>query len=61
MVPWTTPFFVSGFLMTKSLMGVVAQMISFAAAFLIWLPFIRVWDKKNFEMEKAAEIEETTV
>lgn len=61
MVPWTTPFFISGFLMTKSLMGVVAQMISFAAAFLIWLPFIRVWDKKNFEMEKASEIEETTV
>ncbi len=60
MVPWTTPFFISGFLMTKSLMGVVAQMISFAAAFLIWLPFIRVWDKKNFEMEKAAEIGETT-
>lgn len=55
MVPWTTPFFISGFLMTKSLMGVVAQMISFVAAFLIWLPFIRVWDKKNYDMERLAE------
>ncbi len=55
MVPWTTPFIISGFLMTKSLMGVVAQLISFAAAFLIWLPFIRIWDKRNYESEKAAE------
>ena len=55
MVPWTTPFIISGFLMTKSLMGVVAQLISFAVAFIVWLPFIRVWDKKNYEMEKADE------
>ena len=55
MVPWTTPFFVSGFLMTKSLMGVVAQMISFVAAFCVWLPFIRMWDVKNYQQEKAEE------
>ena len=53
MVPWTTPFFISGFLMTKSVMGVVAQVISFVAAFFVWLPFISVWDKKNFELEQA--------
>ena len=53
MVPWTTPFFVSGFLMTKSLMGIVAQAISFAVAFLVWLPFISIWDKKNYELEMA--------
>jgi cellobiose PTS system EIIC component len=56
MVPWTTPFFISGFLMTKSLMGVIAQLISFAASFLVWLPFIKVWDKKNYEMEKADDL-----
>lgn len=55
MVPWTTPFFVSGFLMTKSLMGVVAQLISFAAAFLVWLPFISIWDKRNYDLETAEE------
>jgi PTS system cellobiose-specific IIC component len=54
MVPWTTPFFVSGFLMTKSIMGVVAQIISFAVVFAIYLPFIRFWDIKNYKMEMEA-------
>lgn len=58
MVPWTTPFLISGFLMTQNLMGVVAQLISFAVAFLIWLPFIRVWDLKNYSMEKGEEAEQ---
>lgn len=52
MVPWTTPVFISGFLMTGSFMGVVAQAVSFVVAFIIWLPFIRAWDKKNYEMEQ---------
>jgi cellobiose PTS system EIIC component len=52
MVPWTTPFFISGFLMTKSIMGVVAQLVSFAVAFFVWLPFIKVWDDKNYLLEK---------
>jgi PTS system cellobiose-specific IIC component len=51
MVPWTTPFLISGFLMTKSVMGIFAQLISFAAAFLVWLPFIKVWDDRNYKME----------
>ena len=55
MVPWTTPFFISGFLMTGSVMGVVAQIVSFAIAFVIWLPFIRAWDKKNYEQEQLLE------
>lgn len=55
MVPWTTPFFISGFLTTGSIMGVVAQIISFAIAFVIWLPFIRAWDKKNYEQEQLLE------
>ncbi|EOS28904.1 MAG: PTS sugar transporter subunit IIC [Lachnospiraceae bacterium] len=56
MVPWTTPVFISGFLMTGSLMGVVAQIVSFVVAFFIWLPFIRAWDKTNYKMEQEAEI-----
>lgn len=55
MVPWTTPFLISGFLMTQNVMGIVAQLISFAAAFIIWLPFIKIWDDKNFVLEKAEE------
>lgn len=59
MVPWTTPFIISGFLMTQSLMGVVAQVVSFVIAFFVWLPFIRVWDKKNYELEMAESTAES--
>jgi cellobiose PTS system EIIC component len=55
MVPWTTPFLISGFLMTQSLMGVVAQIVSFVVAFLVWLPFIKIWDEKNYKMENEEE------
>jgi PTS system cellobiose-specific IIC component len=56
MVPWTTPIFFSGFLAASGgigskLMGVVAQVVGFSASFLIWLPFIRAWDKVNLKRE----------
>lgn len=55
-VPWTTPIFISGFLASAGgigsrIMGVVAQVICFAASFLIWLPFIRAWDNINVKRE----------
>lgn len=53
-IPWTTPYFISGYLMTGGkLMGVVMQLVAFAVASSIWFPFIRLWDKKNLELEKA--------
>ncbi len=51
MVPWTCPVLISGFLTTGSIMGVVAQLCGMAVSFLIWLPFIRVWDKKCYQDE----------
>ena len=56
MVPWTTPIFISGFLAASgglmgSIMGLVSQIICFAAAFVIWFPFIRVWDNINVKRE----------
>jgi cellobiose PTS system EIIC component len=54
MIPWTTPYFISGFLMTGGkIMGLVMNIVCFAAAFFVWLPFIKVWDEKNFAIEKA--------
>lgn len=53
MVPWTTPVLISGFLTTGSIMGVVAQLCGLACSFLVWLPFIMAWDRKNYEMEQA--------
>ena len=54
MVPWTCPVLISGFLTTGSIMGVVAQLCGLAVSFLIWLPFIRVWDKKCYQDELTA-------
>jgi PTS system cellobiose-specific IIC component len=54
MVPWTTPILISGFLTTGSFMGVVAQLLAIAAAFIVWLPFITAWDRKNYRMEQEA-------
>lgn len=53
MVPWTCPVLISGFLTTGSVMGVVAQLCGLAVSFLIWLPFIRVWDQKCYQDELA--------
>jgi len=51
MVPWTCPVLISGFLTTGSIMGVVAQLCGLAVSFIIWLPFIRAWDKKCYQDE----------
>lgn len=54
-VPWTTPVLISGFLGTGgNFMGVVAQLLALAVAFVIWLPFIAAWDRKNYRMELEA-------
>ena len=55
MVPWTCPILISGFLTTGSVMGVVAQLCGLAAAFVIWLPFIRAYDQKCYREELASE------
>jgi len=56
-VPWTTPIFISGFLAAAGgigakVMGVVAQLICFSVSFVIWLPFIRAWDRINVRREQ---------
>ena len=62
MIPWTTPYFISGFLMTGGkFMGLVMNIVTFAAAFFVWLPFIKIWDDRSLALEKAeAEAEART-
>ena len=57
MVPWTCPILISGFLTTGSIMGVVAQLCGLAAAFIVWLPFIKAYDDKCYREEQEAEKE----
>ena len=55
-IPWTTPYLISGYLATGGrLGGVLLQIVNFVVAFIIWLPFIRSWDKKNVAMEQAEQ------
>ncbi|MBY0595757.1 PTS cellobiose transporter subunit IIC [Bacillus bingmayongensis] len=52
-VPWTTPIFFSGYLGTGGkISGVILQLINFAIAFLIYLPFLMMWDKQKVAEEK---------
>ncbi|WP_294704584.1 PTS cellobiose transporter subunit IIC [uncultured Fusobacterium sp.] len=50
-VPWTVPVFFSGALATNSIMGGVLQIVNCFIVFIIWLPFLKVLDKKAMEME----------
>lgn len=50
-VPWTVPVFFSGVLATNSIMGGVLQLINCVIVFIIWLPFLKVLDKKALELE----------
>lgn len=45
-LPWTTPPIISGFLATNSIMGAVVQIVCLIAGVLLFLPFVRMIDKK---------------
>jgi PTS system cellobiose-specific IIC component len=52
-VPWTTPILFSGYLGSGGkLSGVVLQLVNFALAFFIYLPFLKIWDKQKVAEEK---------
>ena len=54
-IPWTTPYFISGFLATGGRIGgVILQAINFCVAFLIWAPFLKSWDKRLVLEEEGA-------
>ncbi|PGO23894.1 PTS system, cellobiose-specific IIC component [Bacillus cereus] len=52
-VPWTTPILFSGYLGSGGkISGVILQLINFALAFLIYFPFLKIWDKQKVAEEK---------
>lgn len=52
-VPWTTPILFSGYLGSGGkISGVVLQIVNFILAFLIYLPFLKMWDKQKVAEEK---------
>lgn len=61
MVPWTTPPLLSGFLATNSIMGAVVQLVCLVVGVLMFIPFVKIIDKKFLkeeqEKEQAMELE----
>ena len=51
-VPWTTPVFLSGILATNSLRGGLLQLVQMAIVFVVWIPFLKAFDKKNYIEEQ---------
>lgn len=54
-IPWTTPPFISGYLATGSIMGVIVQLINFAVGTLIYIPFVKMYDKQLVKQEAKVE------
>lgn len=51
-IPWTTPIFINALLSTNwNWMGVVTQVILLVVGVLIWVPFIKILDKKYIDEE----------
>lgn len=50
-LPWTTPIFISGFLATGSIKGALLQLFNLIICIFLWIPFIKIIDKKNLEEE----------
>ncbi len=57
-IPWTTPPIISGYLTTGSIMGSVVQLINLAVGVLIYLPFVKVYDKQLLLEENTRAEEE---
>lgn len=54
---WYCPFPIATWLTTGSVMGIVLMLIIFALSFVIWLPFLLVYDNQLVEQE-AVDAEE---
>lgn len=52
-VPWTTPPLISGYLVTGSIRGSILQLVLIAVSIIVWLPFMKMVDKKLYETEVA--------
>lgn len=54
-IPWTTPPLLSGYLSTGSIMGAVVQLINLAVGTLVYLPFVKIYDKQLLKQESERE------
>ncbi|WP_431088563.1 PTS sugar transporter subunit IIC [Paenibacillus sp. 8b26] len=53
-IPWTTPIIISGYLVTGSIKGALLQLVLLVITTLVWLPFVKMADKKVYEEEQVS-------
>lgn len=53
-MPWTTPVFISGWLLSGSWTGVVFQLFALLISTACYLPFVRIADRQRMERQQAA-------
>ena len=51
MVHWTMPPFISGFLATGSVMGIILQLANIAIGIIVYMPFVLVAEKHAKDLE----------
>lgn len=54
LIPWTTPVIIGGFLVS-GIRGAILQAVELVVSFFIYLPFIKMLDKKYCEQEQLAQ------
>ena len=61
-LPWTTPILVSGYFVTGSIRGAILQLVQLVVCVLLWIPFVKMADRRIYEQEQqgAQEVTETT-
>lgn len=57
-LPWTTPPIISGYLVTGSIRGSLLQIVLLVAVTLIWLPFVKIADRRLCKEEAEYEANE---
>lgn len=58
LAPWTTPAFISGYLVTGDWKGTALQLLNFFLAGIIYYPFLKIWDKAKIKEEQQQAIGE---
>lgn len=51
-LPWTTPPIISGYFVTGSIRGALLQIVLIVIATFIWIPFVKMEDKRIYETEQ---------
>lgn len=52
LAPWTTPAFISGYLVTGDWKGTALQLLNFVLAGVIYYPFLKIWDNTKIKEEQ---------